>query len=69
MINVFFFLFLDERSNRVLLLSSKNKKKKTLMNPWFRMRTCAIFTGLLVFVYDLEFHYRYLQRRLRLETS
>ena len=29
--NVFFFSFLDERNNR-LLFSSKNKKKKTLMN-------------------------------------
>ena len=28
-----FSLFLDERNNR-LFLSSKNKKKKTLMNPW-----------------------------------
>ena len=28
-----FSLFLDERKNR-LFLSSKNKKKKTLMNPW-----------------------------------
>ena len=37
-VNVFFFLLLDERNNRVLFLSSKNKKK-TLMNPWFHTYT------------------------------
>ena len=34
--NVFFFLILDERINRVLLFSSKRKKKKTFMNTCYK---------------------------------
>ena len=57
-INVFFFLFLDERNNR-LFLSSKKKKKKTLMNPWTgttateRLHLFQFLT--FVFRFDQEF--------------